>query len=93
MNHQSGKFTDSNGLYIKLGITNEEINNLAREYCQTDSINPNYLQSIVEYKKLSKYEFDDEIKLLAKEKVINFGKNILKLMKGSNTLYQLAPSL
>ena len=66
LNHQSGKFTAPNGLYIKLGITNEEINNLAREYCQTDSINPNYLQSIVEYKKLSKYEFDDEVKLLAK---------------------------
>ena len=63
LNHQSGKFTDSNGLYIKLGITNEEINNLAIEYCRTDSINPNYLQSIVEYKKLSKYEFDDEVKL------------------------------
>ena len=72
LNHQSGKFTDSNGLYIKLGITNEEINNLAREYCQTDSINPNYLQSIVEYKKLSKYEFDDEIKLLAKRKSDKF---------------------
>ena len=72
LNHQSGKFIDSNGLYIKLGITNEEINNLAREYCQTDSINPNYLQSIVEYKKLSKYEFDDEIKLLAKRKSDKF---------------------
>ena len=72
LNHQSGKFTDSNGLYIKLGITNEEINNLAREYCKTDSINPNYLQSIVEYKKLSKYEFDDEIKLLAKRKSDKF---------------------
>ena len=72
LNHQSGKFTDSNGLYIKLGITNEEINNLAIEYCQTDSINPNYLQSIVEYKKLSKYEFDDEIKLLAKRKSDKF---------------------
>ena len=67
LNNQSGKYIDSNnGLFIKLGITNEEINNLAREYCQTDSINPNYLQSIVEYKKLSKYEFDDEVKLLAK---------------------------
>ena len=72
LNHQSGKFTDSNGLYVKLGITNEEINNLAREYCQTDSINPNYLQSIVEYKKLSKYEFDDEVKLLAKRKSKEF---------------------
>ena len=72
LNHQSGKFIDSNGLYVKLGITNEEINNLAREYCQTDSINPNYLQSIVEYKKLSKYEFDDEIKLLAKRKSDKF---------------------
>lgn len=93
LNHQSGKFTDSNGLYVKLGITNEEINNLAREYCQTDSINPNYLQSIVEYKKLSKYEFDDEIKLLAKRKSDKFWENILKLMKGSNTPYQLVSSL
>lgn len=75
LNHQSGKFTDSkNGLYVKLGITNEDINNLAIEYCQTDSINPNYLQSIVEYKKLSKYEFDDEIKLLAKRKCDEFWK-------------------
>ena len=34
LNNQSGKFIDSNnGLFIKLGITNEEINNLARKYC------------------------------------------------------------
>ena len=82
LNHQSGKFTDSNGLYIKLGITNEEINNLAREYCQTDSINPNYLQSIVEYKKLSKYEFDDEIKLLAKRKSDNFWEKHFETNEG-----------
>ena len=82
LNHQSGKFTDSNGLYIKLGITNEEINNLAREYCQTDSINPNYLQSIVEYKKLSKYEFDDEIKLLAKRKNDKFWEKHFETNEG-----------
>ncbi len=82
LNHQSGKFIDSNGLYIKLGITNEEINNLAREYCQTDSINPNYLQSIVEYKKLSKYEFDDEIKLLAKRKSDKFWEKHFETNEG-----------
>lgn len=82
LNHQSGKFIDSNGLYIKLGITNEEINNLAREYCQTDSINPNYLQSIVEYKKLSKYEFDDEIKLLAKIKSDKFWEKHFETNEG-----------
>lgn len=73
LNHQSGKFTDSNnGLYIKLGITNEEINNLAKEYCNTDSINPNYLQKIVDYKKLSEYNFDDPIKILAKRTIEKF---------------------
>ena len=73
LTHQSGKFTDSNnGLYTKLGITNEEINSLAKEYCNTDSINPNYLQLIVEYKKLSRYEFYDEIKLLAKRTIEEF---------------------
>ena len=82
LNHQSGKFIDSNGLYVKLGITNEEINNLAREYCQTDSINPNYLQSIVEYKKLSKYEFDDEVKLLAKRKSKEFWKKHFETNEG-----------
>lgn len=82
LNHQSGKFIDSNGLYVKLGITNEEINNLAREYCQTDSINPNYLQSIVEYKKLSKYEFDDEVKLLAKRKSDKFWEKHFETNKG-----------
>ena len=83
LNHQSGKFIDSNnGLFIKLGITNEEINNLAREYCQTDSINPNYLQSIVEYKKLSKYEFDDEIKLLAKRKSDKFWEKHFETNEG-----------
>ena len=83
LNNQSGKFIDSNnGLYVKLGITNEEINNLAREYCQTDSINPNYLQSIVEYKKLSKYEFDDEIKLLAKRKSDKFWEKHFETNEG-----------
>lgn len=82
LNHQSGKFIDSNGLYIKLGITNEEINNLAREYCQTDNINPNYLQSIVEYKKLSKYEFDDEVKLLAKRKSKEFWEKHFETNEG-----------
>ena len=83
LNHQSGKFIDSNnGLFIKLGITNEEINNLARKYCQTDSINPNYLQSIVEYKKLSKYEFDDEIKLLAKRKSDKFWEKHFETNEG-----------
>ena len=73
LDHQSGKFTDSNnGLYIKLGITNEEINNLAKEYCNTDNINPNYLQKIVDYKKLSEYKFNDPIKLLAKRTIEEF---------------------
>lgn len=73
LEHQSGKFTDSNnGLYIKLGITNEEINNLAKDYCLLDNSNPNYLQSIVDYKKLSRYEFDKEIKLLAKRTIEEF---------------------
>lgn len=73
LDHQSGKFTDSNnGLFIKLGITNEEINNLAKDYCQLDNSNPNYLQSIVDYKKLSRYEFDKEIKLLAKRTIEEF---------------------
>lgn len=73
LDHQSGKFTDSNnGLYIKLGITNEEINNLAKDYCLLDNSNPNYLQSIVDYKKLSRYEFDKEIKLLAKRTIEEF---------------------
>lgn len=73
LNNQSGKFTDSNnGLFIKLGITNEEINNLAKDYCQLDNSNPNYLQSIVDYKKLSRYEFDKEIKLLAKRTIEEF---------------------
>lgn len=75
LNNQSGKFTDSNnGLFIKLGITNEEINNLAKDYCQLDNSNPNYLQSIVDYKKLSRYEFDKEIKLLAKRTIEEFIK-------------------
>ena len=82
LNHQSGKFIDSNGLYIKLGITNEEINNLAREYCQKDNINPNYLQSIVDYKKLSKYEFDDEVKLLAKRKSDKFWEKHFETNEG-----------
>ena len=82
LNHQSGKFIDSNGLYIKLGITNEEINNLAIEYCQTDNINPNYLQSIVDYKKLSKYEFDDEVKLLAKRKSKEFWEKHFETNEG-----------
>ncbi|MBZ1355713.1 hypothetical protein LPB406_19675 [Streptococcus sp. LPB0406] len=73
LNNQSGKFIDSNnGLFIKLGITNEEINNLAKDYCQLDNSNPNYLQSIVDYKKLSRYEFDKEIKLLAKRTIEEF---------------------
>lgn len=82
LNHQSGKFIDSNGLYIKLGITNEEINNLAIEYCQTDNINPNFLQSIVDYKKLSKYEFDDEVKLLAKRKSKEFWEKHFETNEG-----------
>ena len=62
LNNQSGKFIDSNnGLFIKLGITNEEINNLAKDYCQLDNSNPNYLQSIVDYKKLIIYYFFKEI--------------------------------
>ncbi|ORO45027.1 hypothetical protein [Streptococcus oralis] len=72
LTHQSGKFTDSNGLYNKLGITNEEINNLARRYCKTNDINTNYLQAIVDYKKLSKYDFDGPIRLLAKRTIKEF---------------------
>lgn len=73
LNNQSGKYIDSNnGLFIKLGITNEEINNLAKDYCQLDNSNPNYLQSIVDYKKLSRYKFDKEIKLLAKRTIEEF---------------------
>lgn len=73
LNNQSGKFVDSNnGLFIKLDITNEEINNLAKDYCQLDNSNPNYLQSIVDYKKLSRYKFDKEIKLLAKRTIEEF---------------------
>lgn len=73
LNHQSGKFTDSkNGLYIRLGITSKEINDLAKKYCENDYTNPNYLQMIVEYKKLSEYEFNDEIKLLAKRAADEF---------------------
>lgn len=83
LNNQSGKFIDSNnGLYIKIGITNEEINNLAKEYCNTDSINPNYLQLIVEYKKLSRYEFYDETKLLAKRKIDKFGEKHFETNEG-----------
>ena len=83
LNHQSGKFTDSNnGLYIKLGITNEEINNLAKEYCNTDNINPNYLQLIVEYKKLSRYEFYDETKLLAKSESDKFWEKHFETNEG-----------
>ena len=72
MNHQSGKYTDSNGLYTRLGITNEDINNLAKDYCQLDNSNPNYLQSIIDYRKLSKYDFNDPIKILAKRTIEEF---------------------
>ena len=83
LNNQSGKFIDSNnGLFIKLGITNEEINNLAKDYCQLVNSNPNYLQSIVEYKKLSKYEFDDEIKFLAKRKSDEFWEKHFETNEG-----------
>lgn len=83
LNNQSGKFIDSNnGLYIKLGITNEEINSLGKEYCNTDSINPNYLQLIVEYKKLSRYEFYDETKLLAKRKIDKFWEKHFETNEG-----------
>lgn len=83
LNHQSGKFTDSqNGLYIKLGITSKEINDLAKKYCDNDDINPNYLQLIVEYKKLSEYEFDDEIKLLAKRTYDEFWERHFETNEG-----------
>lgn len=72
LNHQSGKYTDSNGLYTRLGITNEDINNLAKDYCQLDNSNPNYLQSIIDYRKLSKYDFNDPIKILAKRTIEEF---------------------
>lgn len=83
LNNQSGKYTDSqNGLYTKLEITNEEINDLARKYCEIDSINPNYLQLIVEYKKLSKYEFNDQTKLLAKRTYDKFWERHFQTNEG-----------
>ena len=64
LNHQKGKYIDSsNGLFIKLGVTNQDINDLAKRYCESDLANPNYLQSIVDYKKLSQYSFEDDVKL------------------------------
>lgn len=69
LNHQSGEYTDSeNGLYKKLKLTNGDINRLAEQYCKGDLVNPNYLQSIVDYKKKSQYSFEDKIKLLSKRK-------------------------
>lgn len=83
LNNQSGKYTDSqNGLYTKLRITNEEINDLARKYCKIDFINPNYLQLIVEYKKLSKYEFNDQTKLLAKRTYDEFWERHFQTNEG-----------
>ena len=56
------------GLFIKINLTNEEVNNLARKYCVGDLANPNYLEAIFNYKKTSRYYFEDEVKLLSKRK-------------------------
>ena len=73
LNHQKGKYIDSsNGLFIKLGVTNQDINDLAKRYCESDLANPNYLQSIVDYKKLSQYSFEDDVKLLSKRTIDRF---------------------
>ncbi|MFL4358881.1 hypothetical protein [Streptococcus uberis] len=73
LTHQNGKYIDSpNGLFTKLGVTNQDINDLAKRYCESDLANPNYLQSMVDYKKLSQYFFEDEIKLLSKRTIDRF---------------------
>ena len=42
LNHQSGKYIDSSkGLFIKVGLTNKEVNDLAKKYCESDLANPN----------------------------------------------------
>ncbi|HEM5303579.1 TPA: hypothetical protein U1361_002138, partial [Streptococcus suis] len=47
-------------------------NDLAKRYCESDLANPNYLQSIVDYKKLSQYSFEDDVKLLSKRTIDRF---------------------
>ena len=73
LDHQSGRYIDSSkGIFIKLGVTNQDINDLAKRYCESDLANPNYLQSIVDYKKLSQYSFEDDVKLLSKRTIDRF---------------------
>lgn len=79
INHQSGKYIDSRtGLFIKINLTNEEVNNLARKYCVGDLANPNYLEAIFNYKKTSRYYFEDEVKLLSKRKSESIWKDHFK---------------
>ncbi len=83
LNHQSGKYIDSSkGLFIKVGLTNKEVNDLAKKYCESDLANPNYLQSIVDYKKLSQYYFEDEVKLLFKRTINKFWENHFQSHEG-----------
>lgn len=77
--HQSGKYIDSRGgLFAKINLTNEEVNNLARKYCEGDLANPNYLEAIFNYKKTSRYYFEDEVKLLSKRKSESIWKDHFK---------------
>lgn len=79
INHQSGKYIDSRtGLFIKINLTNEEVNNLARKYCEGDLVNPNYLEAIFNYKKTSRYYFEDEVKLLSQRKSESIWKDHFK---------------
>ncbi|WP_423217231.1 hypothetical protein [Streptococcus equinus] len=79
INHQSGKYIDSRtGLFIKINLTNEEVNNLARKYCEGDLANPNYLEAIFNYKKTSRYYFEDEVKLSSKRKSESIWKDHFK---------------
>lgn len=83
LNHQSGKYIDSsNGIFIKLGVTNQDINDLAKRYCESNLANPNYLQSIVDYKKLSQYSFEDDVKLLSKRTVDRFWEEHFESTRG-----------
>lgn len=81
--HQSGKYIDSRGgLFTKISLTNEEVNNLARKYCEDNLANPNYLKAIFNYKKTSQYFFEDEVKLLSKRRSDNIWKNHFKNHSG-----------
>lgn len=73
LTHQSGKYINSpNGLLTKLNVNNQDINDLAKRYCESERANPNYLQSIVDYKKKSQFYFEDTIKLLSKRTIDQF---------------------